>query len=83
MPIDTDLEPAELEQRIRDAIELIRPALQSDGGDIEFQELDGDGVVHVSMVGACGTCPRRLTEARHFHDSWMKAGAQRFASTPW
>ena len=36
MPIDTDLEPAELEQRIRDAIEPIRPALQSDGGDIEF-----------------------------------------------
>ena len=36
MPIDTDLEPAELEQRVLDAIELIRPALQSDGGDIVF-----------------------------------------------
>ena len=69
MPIDTDLEPAELEQRIREAIELIRPALQSDGGDIEFCELDDDGVVHVSLVGACGTCPISMQT--------LKAGVER------
>ena len=57
MPIDTELEPGELEGRVLEAIELIRPALQSDGGDIVFQELDADGVVHVSLVGACGSCP--------------------------
>jgi Fe-S cluster biogenesis protein NfuA len=33
------------------------PALQSDGGDIVFNGIDEDGVVHVSLVGACGTCP--------------------------
>ena len=47
MPIDTELEPAELEGRVLEAIELIRPALQSDGGDIVFDRLDDDGVVHV------------------------------------
>jgi Fe-S cluster biogenesis protein NfuA len=57
MPIDTELEPAELEGRVLEAIELIRPALQSDGGDIVYQGLDPDGVVHVSLVGACGSCP--------------------------
>jgi Fe-S cluster biogenesis protein NfuA len=57
MPIDTELEPDELHDRVLQAIELIRPALQSDGGDIVFERLDDDGVVHVTLVGACGTCP--------------------------
>jgi Fe-S cluster biogenesis protein NfuA len=69
MPTDTDLEPAEIEQRVRDAIELIRPALQSDGGDIEFRELDADGVVHVDLTGACGTCPISMQT--------LKAGVER------
>ncbi|MGH8977242.1 MAG: NifU family protein [Acidimicrobiia bacterium] len=51
------LDTAEMEQGILEAIEDIRPALQSDGGDIVFRELDEDGVVHVTLVGACGTCP--------------------------
>ena len=57
MATDTELSPAERETAVLEAIDLIRPALQSDGGDIVFQELDADGVVHVSLVGACGTCP--------------------------
>ena len=69
MPTDTDLEPAEVEQRARDAIELIRPALQSDGGDIVFEHLDDDGVVHVNLVGACGTCPISMQT--------LKAGVER------
>ena len=69
MPIDTDLEPAELEQQVLDAIELIRPALQSDGGDIVFDSLDDEGVVHVSLVGACGTCPISMQT--------LKAGVER------
>jgi Fe-S cluster biogenesis protein NfuA len=69
MPIDTELEPAELEGRVLEAIELIRPALQSDGGDIIFDQLDGDGVVHVTLVGACGTCPISMQT--------LKAGVER------
>ncbi len=69
MSIDTILEPAELEQRVLEAIEVIRPALQSDGGDIVFDNLDSDGVVHVSLVGACGTCPISMQT--------LKAGVER------
>lgn len=69
MTTDTDLEPAEIESRVLDAIDLIRPALQSDGGDIEFLELDADGVVHVRLVGACGTCPISMQT--------LKAGVER------
>jgi Fe-S cluster biogenesis protein NfuA len=69
MPTDTELSPAEREGAVLDAIELIRPALQSDGGDIVFRELDTDGVVHVSLVGACGTCPISMQT--------LKAGVER------
>ena len=47
----------ELEPRVLEAIEAIRPALQADGGDIIFKRIDDDGVVFVELVGACGTCP--------------------------
>jgi Fe-S cluster biogenesis protein NfuA len=46
-----------METEVQSAIEAIRPALQADGGDIVFREIDDDGVVHVELVGACGTCP--------------------------
>jgi Fe-S cluster biogenesis protein NfuA len=46
-----------METEVQSAIEAIRPALQADGGDIVFRDIDDDGVVHVELVGACGTCP--------------------------
>lgn len=48
---------SDMEAGILSAIDAIRPALQMDGGDIVFNELDDDMVVHVTLVGACGTCP--------------------------
>ncbi|HEQ60507.1 MAG TPA: NifU family protein [Firmicutes bacterium] len=39
------------------ALEKIRPALQGDGGDIELEDVDEEGVVKVRLVGACGGCP--------------------------
>jgi Fe-S cluster biogenesis protein NfuA len=44
--------------QVEETIEVIRPALQADGGDIELREVDeATGVVTVKLVGACGTCP--------------------------
>lgn len=45
-----------LEQRVRAALDEVRPALQMDGGDVEFVALDGTNV-HVRLLGACGGCP--------------------------
>jgi Fe-S cluster biogenesis protein NfuA len=45
-----------LEQRVKAALDEVRPALQADGGDVEFVGLDGD-VVKVRLTGACGGCP--------------------------
>lgn len=55
MPIETEI--GEIEVGVREAVDAIRPALQADGGDIVFDGVDPGGVVHVTLVGACGTCP--------------------------
>ena len=45
-------------ERIEHALEAIRPALQIDGGDVEFIDFnDADGVAQIRLVGACGGCP--------------------------
>jgi len=45
-----------MEEEIKKALEEIRPALQADGGDVEYVGMDGD-VVKVRLKGACGGCP--------------------------
>jgi Fe-S cluster biogenesis protein NfuA len=42
---------------VKEVLEMIRPALQADGGDVELVEVSDDGVVKVKLVGACGHCP--------------------------
>jgi len=46
-----------MEERVREALEKIRPFLQADGGDVELVGVDEDGTVRVKLVGACGGCP--------------------------
>ncbi len=43
--------------RIEEVLEEIRPALHSDGGDVELVDFDEEGFVHLNMLGACGGCP--------------------------
>ena len=44
--------------QVEETIEVIRPALHADGGDIVLRDVDeATGIVYVSLVGACGTCP--------------------------
>ncbi|MDO8682872.1 MAG: NifU family protein [Armatimonadota bacterium] len=46
-----------LRQRVEDALDIIRPALQADGGDVELVDVGENGVVKVRLQGACGGCP--------------------------
>ncbi len=45
-----------MEEKIKEILESIRPALQADGGDVEYIDYN-DGVVTVRLMGACGSCP--------------------------
>ena len=44
--------------QLMEAIEVIRPALQADGGDMTLVGVDeASGRVEIELVGACGSCP--------------------------
>jgi Fe-S cluster biogenesis protein NfuA len=50
--------PVVMRALVEETIEVIRPALQADGGDIVLRDVDeATGVISVTLVGACGTCP--------------------------
>ncbi len=47
-----------MKERVEEALDLIRPALENDGGNVELVDVDeAAGVVKLKMVGACGSCP--------------------------
>lgn len=59
-PIDPD--------KLNEALDYIRPAVQADGGDLVLLGAE-DGKVSLQMVGACGGCPLSMMT--------LKAGIER------
>ena len=58
-------EPSELQVKVEEVLDTIRPMLQADGGDVEFVEILEDNTVNVKLKGACGGCPMsRITLKR-------------------
>ncbi len=55
-------------EKLEEALNYIRPAVQADGGDIVFLGAEG-GTVSLQMVGACGGCPLSMMT--------LKAGIER------
>ncbi len=55
---------------VLETLDMIRPALQADGGDIRVVDLHEDtGVLDVELLGACGSCPMSTMT--------LKAGVER------
>jgi Fe-S cluster biogenesis protein NfuA len=46
-----------IRERVINALERVRPYLQSDGGDISLVEITDDNTVKVKLQGACHGCP--------------------------
>ncbi|MDR2108212.1 MAG: NifU family protein [Coriobacteriales bacterium] len=44
-------------ERVNEVLDIIRPMLQADGGDVSLVEVSDDGVVSVELQGACKGCP--------------------------
>lgn len=46
-----------VEDRVTRILDLIRPAVQADGGDLELVDISPEGVVQIRLHGACIGCP--------------------------
>jgi|tagenome__1003787_1003787.scaffolds.fasta_scaffold20691340_3 Fe-S cluster biogenesis protein NfuA len=51
-----DLHPVPVEERVRGALDSVRPYLDSHGGDVELVGI-ADGVVRLRLNGSCSGCP--------------------------
>jgi len=49
--------PPPISERVSKVLNLIRPAVQSDGGDLELVGVTPEGVVQIRLHGACVGCP--------------------------
>ena len=46
----------EIELKIKDVLNKIRPFLNNDGGDVEYIKFE-NGIVYVKLLGSCQDCP--------------------------
>lgn len=53
-----------LDDRVRAALEKVRPPLQEDGGDVEFVRMRDDGILELSWSGTCRRCPMSVMTLR-------------------
>lgn len=59
-----------MQEQVEATIEVIRPALQADGGDIVLHKVNQDtGIIEVELTGACVGCPAS--------NQTLKAGIER------
>ncbi|MCP4038675.1 MAG: NifU family protein [bacterium] len=45
-------------------LDLLRPGLIADGGNVELIEVEADGTVRVALQGACADCPAQSATVR-------------------
>jgi Fe-S cluster biogenesis protein NfuA len=74
----SDEEKAERLEQLTDLIEMVRPVIQQDGGDLVLVSVDVDeGLVELQLQGACSSCA--------ISASTLQAGVERILKDrlPW
>ncbi len=54
-----------MEEKIRARLDLLRQALQQDGGDLEVESIVGKTVT-VRLKGHCGCCPHAMATLKEY-----------------
>lgn len=60
-----------MKEKVKSALDDIRPSLQADGGDVELVDVV-DGIVKVRLTGACGGCPMSQMTLKQGIETYMK-----------
>ncbi|MEM7666202.1 MAG: NifU family protein [Pseudomonadota bacterium] len=72
MAVDDSAEDPEVIAAINELLETrVRPAVASDGGDIAYRGFQ-DGVVYLSLQGACSGCPSSTATLKHGIEGLLK-----------
>lgn len=70
--IGDDPADADIVDQIKDLLETrVRPAVANDGGDIIYRGFR-DGIVYLTMQGACSGCPSSTATLKHGIESLLK-----------
>ena len=62
----------DVEATVKEALEMFRPQLQADGGDMEFVCIDEEKRVHLNLTGACGNGPMALMTLKMGIERYLK-----------
>ena len=61
----------QLEEKIRAALDEVRPGLQNDGGDVELVAIDGKTVT-LQLTGHCGSCPYAMMTLKNGIENYLR-----------
>jgi len=61
-----------MKEKVKQALNKIRPALQAGGGDVKLVSVDEDRIVKVQLQGACYGCPMSQLTLQHGIDRNLK-----------
>jgi Fe-S cluster biogenesis protein NfuA/nitrite reductase/ring-hydroxylating ferredoxin subunit len=73
------LHPYDVERRVADALDSVRPYLGSHGGDVSLLEVH-DGVVRLQFQGSCKTCPSSSVTLELAVEDAVRAAAPEISS---
>jgi Fe-S cluster biogenesis protein NfuA len=59
-----DLHPVPLDERVRGALDSVRPFMERHGGDVEVLGLE-EGVLRLRLLGTCNGCAASATTLEH------------------
>ncbi|RKP10528.1 scaffold protein Nfu/NifU N terminal-domain-containing protein [Thamnocephalis sphaerospora] len=68
--LDDDPEPVKMIKELLDT--RIRPAIQEDGGDVEYRGFTAEGLVKLKLKGACRTCDSSVVTLRNGIENMLK-----------
>jgi Fe-S cluster biogenesis protein NfuA len=60
-----------MKDRVQEVLEMIRPSLQADGGDVELVDVE-DGIVKLKLTGHCAGCPMSTMTLKNGIERIMK-----------
>lgn len=60
-----------MKDQVQEVLNVIRPSLQADGGDVELVDVK-DGVVSVKLKGACAGCPMSTMTLKNGIERFLK-----------